>query len=172
MLAGLFGRLWAVSEAIREFKLNEEQAVDFLVVNGQSFHYEFLAVRVLQGGVSSATAGRIRREAERLSSFIKACSSDEDRFSGLVSIQLSDNYGATQIMHAKPHPADDAFDRIKPRSLHEGRFEIGGKILLGRRSEFDESLNNLREELYNATPSIEVISYDRILDVIRGLRRE
>jgi hypothetical protein len=56
--------------------------------------------------------------------------------------------------------------------IRDGRFEIIGKILLGRRSEYDNALNNMREQLYNANPSIEVISYDRILDVLNGLRRQ
>lgn len=157
VLAGLLGRLWTVSEAIKNFKLNEDQAVDYLVVNGQSFRYEFSAVKVCGGDASPYSAEMLKHEGDNLTNFIRACASDADRFRGLVSVRLSDEYGASQVMESMPH--------------HD-RFEIIGKILMGRRSEYDNALNKMRERLYNAKPSIEVISYDRILDVLKGLRRQ
>ncbi len=132
--------------------------IDYLVVNGQSFRYEFSAVKVLEGDVSFYSEEMFKDEADKLANFIKACNSDVERFTGLVSLRLCDGYGASQVLRSMPHH-------------RRGRFEIIGKILIGRRSKYDNSLNDLREQLYDAKPSIEVISYDRILDVLNGLRK-
>lgn len=161
VLAGLLGRLRSVSEAIRDFKLDEGNSINFMVVNGQSFRYEFSAVKVIEGSASSYSETDLISEADKLKQFIKECYSRNDRFKGLVALRLCDGYGASQIMESES------------MSHHcRGRSEINGKILIGRRAEYDESINNLREKLYKNNPSIEVISYDRIVDVLKAMRRE
>ena len=158
VLAGLLGELWDVSEALKNFSFNDGQTVDYMVVSGQSFRYAYSAVKLLDGEVSSYTAETLANEVRKLSETIKTYYNDETRFRGLLSIRLCNGYGASQIL-----------DRL---SLHKlGKFDIVGKILLGRRDEYDDSLNSLRNKLYSRTPSIEIISYDRILDALKGLRR-
>ena len=73
-----------------------------------------------------------------------------------IASRLESAYGASQI--ASPARAMRSFDC---------GFQLDGKLLCGRRTEFENEKNQLRSELWTSTTgAVEIVSYDRVLDSI------
>jgi len=150
-LAALFGRLWAVSEAVPQFSVGEEIA-DFLVVNGQSYRYELSLIVLSNTSWSLEDEDIARRQAERLEGMLQWCRKHEKAVRHALAVKMASSYGAEQIAHG-------------PHSL-----EIDAKLLLGRRSDYGEEENKFRNSIYSKTKrGVDIISYDRILDAVEKI---
>jgi hypothetical protein len=160
-LAALFGRLWAVSEAVPQFPVGKEIA-DFLVINGQSGRYELSLIVLGNTSWSIEDEGIARREAQRLEGMLKWCRKHEKAVRHALAIKMASTYGADQIA-----PVDRG--RWTP-SVYRHHLEIDAKLLLGRRSDFGEEENNLRHGIYNETKhGVDIISYDRVLNAVEKI---
>lgn len=154
-LAALLGRLWTVSEAIPEFSLApNEESVDFVVVNGQSFHYELSLVRLGPRVVTDADRNAVMSGAHDLEQLLSTYRNNERQFRKSVAARLESRYGAHQIRLGDA----DSFAR---------GLRLDAKLLCGRRSDFERDANQLRLDVFAGTKEqVEVVSYDRVLDAI------
>jgi hypothetical protein len=75
---------------------------------------------------------------------------------------MASSYGASQIA---PYEGEN-------RALYGYQLEIDAKLLLGRRSNYGEEENKLRNRIYAETNhEIDIISYDRVLEAIDKILR-
>jgi hypothetical protein len=155
-LAALFGRLWAVSEALPRFPVGDDIA-DFLVINGQSARYE-LSLIVLGATIwSVGDEGIARRETRRLEGMLDWCSNNAVAVRHALAVRMASSYGAEQI----------APDFVAPWAPTPDRLNIDAKLLLGRRSNYGEEENRLRNRIYDDTNHrVDIISYDRVLEAV------
>lgn len=152
-LAALLGRPWQVSEAIPEFSMDQE-AVDFLIVNGQSAKYELSLVRLGPSLITDADRDAVMSSARELEQLVAACKEKDLQFREAVAVRLKSRYGASQI-------ADHGAGRSS-RGLR-----LDAKLLCGRRLDFERDSNRLRFDVSAATKEqVEVVSYDRVLDAL------
>jgi hypothetical protein len=153
-LAALLGRLWSVSEAIPNFEFGGfDESIDFLVVNGQSYLYEFALTRFLQINASDDYEEVIKNERKELERYRSLCLKKYDDFRAIVAARLKDSFGSEQISGTEYRNRD--------------AFEIKIKIVHGRRQQMTSEMNNLRRFIYkNSNENIEIITYDRLLESI------
>jgi hypothetical protein len=157
-LAALFGELWAVSEAIRDFAFEREH-VDFIVINGQSFRYQLWLITLGPPSLTTGGSVLLRNEVRKLDRTLKVYRAHGSRFRRTVAVRLSDSYGASQLCR----PCDDEHPR-------ESRLSIGAKLLYGRRHEFGADENRFRNEVYESSNgAFEIVSYDRLIDVFNKI---
>lgn len=160
VLAALLGR-WSVSEGVPRFKIGN-QIADFIVINGQSFRYELSLVTFDSPAWSTSNRDKLLQEVQRSQALLKWCRENEDAVRRSLALRMPSSYGAEQIAPTRE------------RSFHHGHslpFDIVAKILCGRRSEFRKEDDDFRNKIYEESNHIvEVVSYDRLLDVIRKLR--
>jgi hypothetical protein len=155
ILLQLFGRRWALSESIRDFGFGRaREDIDFLVVNGQSFKFEFQAIRLGPVQWSSASVSEVQAQAEKLGQFVVSCRENYEEFCRAASIRFSE----TQIGPPAFVGYPDRFAR---------RHEIRGTLLVGRRNDYRDEQERLRQETYERTNGlVEIASYDRLLDAL------
>lgn len=157
-LAALFGRLWAVSEALPLFSVGSDVA-DFLVINGQSGRYELSLIVLGDTNWRSDGDSVARGEARRLESMLHWCRSNADVVRHALAVRMASSYGAEQIA---PHDRESWAP-----SPHRHHLEIDAKLLLGRRSDYGEAENKLRNGIYDETNhGVDIISYDRVLEAV------
>ncbi len=162
-LAALFGRLWAVSEAVPQFPVGTDMA-DFLVINGQSGRYELSLIALSSTSWSLEGEDVVPREAQRLQGMLEWCREHEEEVRRSLVIKMASSYGAEQIApidRRSWHPSPDG-----------AALEINAKLLLGRRHDYGKRENDLRNSIYNETQhGVDIISYDRVLDAIEKILR-
>lgn len=74
MLLLLFGHRWALSEAIQDFGFGESrESVDYLMVNGQSFRFDFQAVSLGPPHWTSETTAAVDALADGVNRFVTSC---------------------------------------------------------------------------------------------------
>ena len=157
-LAALFGRLWAVSEALPRFSVGNDTA-DFLVINGQSGRYELSFIVLGDIGWGSGGASIAREGAIRLERMLQWCRNNDDAVRHTLAVRMASAYGAEQI--APYHRGE----RVPWREGHH--LEIDAKLLLGRRSDYGEEENKLRNGIFAETNhGVDIISYDRVLEAV------
>jgi hypothetical protein len=146
-LAALFGTIWAVSEAVPQFPF-EQEAADFLVVNGQSGRFELSLIVLSDTNWGIGGKDIARRETKRLLRMLKWCREHEEEVRHLLAVRMASSYGAEEIARGLP-------------------LEIGAKLLLGRRRDYGKKQNELRSSIYRETAhAVDIISYDRVVDAI------
>lgn len=162
-LASLFGRLWAVSEAVPDFPVNGDVA-DFFVINGQSARYHLSLVLLSDTTWNIRNADVARREIARLRSMLAWCRTNEEEVRHVLAVRMASSYGAEQIAPSEREPW---------RSLHcERPLHIDAKLLLGRRRDYGDAENDLRNSVHDETRGdIDILSYDRLSEAIGLLLR-
>lgn len=157
-LAALFGRLWAVSEAVPRFQAGDELA-DFLVINGQSGRYELSLVVLGYTAWGIDGTDIANRESRRLEKMVQWCRSNADAVRHTLAVRMASSNGAEQIA-----PYDRSSWTPSPRRHH---LQIDSKLLLARRDDYGEEENKLRNGIYDATNhDVDIISYDRVFDAV------
>jgi len=155
-LAALFGRLWAVSEAVPQFAVGNDHA-DFIVINGQSGRYELSLIILGNPTWQGLDTDELLKESERLQGLLRWCRDHDQDVRRSLALRMASTYGAQQIA-----PADRDFP--PGRAYH---LEIDTKLLCGRREEYGQKENALRNEIYDKTGhEVDIISYDRVVDVL------
>lgn len=156
-LAALFGQLWDVSEAIPKFAIGNDSP-DFLVINGQSFRYELSLIMLGNPTWTRVNTDELLQESERLEGLLEWCRNHDSSVRRSLAIRMATGYGAEQIAPDVPHS-------------HAFPLEIDAKLLCGRREEYGPKENNLRNEIYQRTNhAVDVVSYDRVIDVLSKIR--
>jgi len=157
-LVALFGRLWLISETIPRFSFEVgKPEADFVVVNGTPSFFEFLAIQVGPVDFGAELSGEIVRQFQNLEFIVKECRRDEDRFRRAVSLRMKRG-GA---------PLYPALQSWSGPALYHHHREIVGKVLCGRRYQYDSAGNSFRNRLYESSDkAVEIISYDRVLEAL------
>ena len=152
LLAALLGRLWAVSEAIPNFKFIEDsKSIDFVVVNGQSSRYEIALTRLMSVDFSKEATKQLKIEIERLKELRNICYQFENDFKTAVAIRMKNDYGAEQICDLR----------------YCSEISIKIKLIYGRRYELTRVINEMRNSIYKSSKEgIEIITYDRLIESI------
>lgn len=160
-LAALFGRLWAVSEAIPRFAIGND-TVDFIVINGQSCRYELSLIMLGNPTWSRVNTDELLKESERLKGLLRWCRDHDQTVRRSLALRMASSYGAEQIAPVEQHSACG----------HGYHLEIDSKLLCGRREEYGPNENSFRNQIYEKTDrAVDIISYDRVVDVLKsGLR--
>jgi len=156
----LLGRRWALSEAIHGFGFGRgRESIDYLIANGQSFRFEFQAVRLGPVHWSGQSVSEVQALADIVSCFVIDCRENYEEFCRAASIRFSEDQIGPPSFVGYP----EEFAR---------RHEIRGTLLVGRRDEYRDEHERLRQEIHERTNGmIEVASYDRLLDAIGEQRR-
>jgi hypothetical protein len=155
-LAALFGRLWAVSEAIPKFAVGNDYA-DFIVINGQSGRYELSLIMLGNPTWEGVDTEELLRESERLQGLLRWCKDHEGDVRRSLALRMASSYGAEQIA-----PSEE--DSPHGEGYH---LAIDTKLLCGRREEYGPTENALRNRIYDETAhAVDIISYDRVVDVL------
>jgi len=155
-LAALFGRLWAVSEAIPKFSIGNDTA-DFMVINGQSGRYELSVIMLGNPTWSRVDTDELLREFERLEGLLRWCSDHDQHIRRSLALRMASSYGAQQIAPTEP-------DSPYGKGYH---LEIDAKLLCGMRKEYGPSENSFRNAIYEkSNHAVDIISYDRVVDVL------
>lgn len=85
---------------------------------------------------------------------VEGCKRNEDAVRRTLAVRMASTYGA-----------DDIAGRYKAHMI------IDAKLLCGRREEYGPRENRLRNEIYETSNhAIDIISYDRLLDVLKKIR--
>jgi hypothetical protein len=149
-----------LSEAIPDFGFGESrESIDYLMVNGQSFRFDFQAVSLGPVHWPSATAAEVDALADGVNHFIISCSNNFEEFCRAASIRFSEE----QI-------GPPGFVSYPEEFAH--RHEIKGTLLLGRRHEYQREHEVARQEIYKRTEGlVEIASYDRLLDAMHDQER-
>ncbi len=156
----LFGHRWAFCKAIHDFGFgNAREFIDYLMVSGQSFRFEFQAVSLGPPNWLSSAANEVHTLANGVSRFVTNCRSNFDEFCRAASIRFSmDQIGPPSFIGY-------------PQDLAE-RHELKGTLLIGRRHEYHDEQEKVRHHIYKSTDGlVEIASYDRLLDSIRQRER-
>ena len=164
-LAALFGRLWAVSEAIPRFEIGNDRA-DFIVINGQSSRYDLSLIVLGSPTWSRVNTNELLRESERLEGLLRWCKAHESSVRRSLALRMSSTYGAEQIAPSQHNSL------LRSTTGHGHGLEIDAKLLCGRREEYGPNENNVRNEIYEKTNrAVEIVSYDRVVDVLGKVER-
>lgn len=164
-----FGGQWAVNKCIPKFPLGADYTSDFVVVTGQSFHYDIALVKLespfdppfVKDGKRSQ---RLNQALEQVNDWFSWIHENEDYFLRSLTKAMQDGYGASQIS-----------------SLHRNRFRdngryrelISARIVIGRRSMLTEEDNKRRATILDQTSKrIEILPYDRLLEIETRLRNQ
>ena len=155
-LATLFGRLWAVSEAIPRFSIGNDTA-DFIVINGQSGRYDLSLIILGNPTWSRIDSNELLHECERVQVLLEWCKENNGTIRRSLALRMASSYGAEQIAPSERNRPD-----------YDGyHLEIDAKLLCGRRKEYGVNENKLRNQIYQDTNhAIDIISYDRVVDVL------
>jgi len=155
VLLFLLGRLWALSEVIDDFAFGQaREDIEYLVASGQSYHFEFQAVRLGPVHWRATSIPEMEAMAEATHRFVLNCRENYDEFARAASIRFAqDQIGPPSFVGYPEH-----FAR---------RHEVRGTLLVGRRDQYDGEYQRLRQEIYERTNGlIELASYDRLLDAL------
>jgi hypothetical protein len=155
VLVLLFGRLWAFCDAVPDFAFGRNREVfDYLIANGQSFSFDFQAVRLGPLNWSDANRDDILKTASSMHEFVIDCLENHDEFRRAACIRFSESQMVPPTMDKYSHG-------------ESGPPNLRATILLGRRDEYSNKENAIRHEVVNLTDGlVEVASYDRFLDAI------
>jgi hypothetical protein len=152
-LAALFGRLCTVLEAIPRVSLGTE-TVDFIIVNRQSGRYDLSIVVLGNPNWIRVYPDELMQEAERLERLLQWCKDHDDFVRRTLALRMASTYGGEQI------------------AQYQCYVEIDAKLLCGRREEYGDAENRLRNEIYtNTNRRVDVISYDRVVDALSKIGR-
>lgn len=164
-----FGSQWAVNECIPKFQLGADYISDFVVVTGQSFHYDIALVKLESPFDPPFTPDGKRNQQlnnalEQVNDWFSWIHENEDYFLRSLTKAMHSGYGASQITR-------------KARSWFrdDGRYRelISAKIVIGRRSMLTEEDNKRRATILDQTSKrIEILPYDRLLEIEIRLRRQ
>jgi hypothetical protein len=156
-LAGLFDHLWHAFDFIPGPRLGAGSA-DFAVVNGQSGRYDVTLLGL--GDVDWQGTTHADGEVARLSEALHWSRSNLDLLRRSLAVSLSDSYGAEQLF-----PGTDEATAMGTE------VNLDAKLLLGRRSDYDAPGNAWRNRWYEGSGrDVDIISYDRVLDVLGRMR--
>lgn len=164
-----FGSQWAVNECIPKFQLGADYTSDFVVVTGQSFHYDIALIKLespfdppfLKDGKRGQ---RLNQALEQVNDWFSWLHENEDYFLRSLTKAMQDGYGASQI--SSPH---------RNRFRDNGRYRelISAKVVIGRRSMLTEEDNKRRATILDQTSRrIEILPYDRLLEIEARLRNQ
>lgn len=154
-MLSLVGHRWSLSEVIDDFRFGSRAAnCDLLVVNGQSYCFDFRVIRFGPASLCSASGDALREEVTALQLFVDECHADHDEFCRAASIRFSKSQIAPPSFMGYP-------DR------HSHRHKLVGTVFAGRRHEYGDIQNSHREALSAASAQrIKIASYDRLLEAI------
>lgn len=155
VLTSLFGRGLLVSEAISKVVLDGRDVADFLILNGQSFRYEFTLVTLGPSSLSTMTDIEVLQQVEELDSRLNMCREHEAEVRRIAAIRLKNGGAAGHLA------ANEGFSKLH---LH-----LAAKLIAGRRHEYDDRVNAIRSRIQSAD-GLEIVSYDRVLEAIVRLR--
>jgi hypothetical protein len=164
-----FGSQWAVNECIPQFQLGTDYVSDFVVVTGQSFHYDITLVKLespfdppfTQEGRRNQ---RLNTALEEVNDWFSWIHENEDYFLRSLTKVMSNGYGANQIANSRQN-----------RFRDNGRYRelVSAKIVIGRRSMLTEDDNKRRATILDQTSRrIEILPYDRLLEIETRLREQ
>jgi Domain of unknown function (DUF4263)/CHAT domain len=164
-----FGSQWAVNECIPKFQLGTDYVSDFVVVTGQSFHYDIALVKLEspfdppfpQEGKRNQ---RLNTALEEVNDWFSWIHENEDYFLRSLTKVMSGGYGASQIANSRHN-----------RFRDNGRYRelVSAKIVIGRRSMLTEDDNKRRATILDQTSRrIEILPYDRLLEIETRLREQ
>lgn len=164
-----FGSQWAVNECIPKFQLGTDYVIDFVVITGQSFHYDIALVKLespfdppfTQEGRRNQ---RLNTALEEVNDWFSWIHENEDYFLRSLTKAMSDGYGARQV-------ADSRRNRFRDNGRY--REFVSAKIVIGRRSILTEDDNKRRATILDQTlRRIEILPYDRLLEIETWLREQ
>jgi hypothetical protein len=164
-----FGSQWAVNECIPKFQLGTDYVIDFVVITGQSFHYDIALVKLespfdppfTQEGRRNQ---RLNTALEEVNDWFSWIHENEDYFLRSLTKAMSDGYGASQV-------ADSRRNRFRDNGRY--REFVSAKIVIGRRSILTEDDNKRRATILDQTSRrIEILPYDRLLEIETWLREQ
>ena len=87
-LAALFETLWEVSEAISRLAIENDTA-DFIVINGQSGHYELSLVMLGHTTWSGVDTEELLKESERLQGLLRWCGKHDQDVRRFLALRMS-----------------------------------------------------------------------------------
>ncbi|OUL18315.1 hypothetical protein BV372_34290 [Nostoc sp. T09] len=162
-----FGNRWEVNECIPEFHLGADYISDFIVVTGQSFHYDIILVKLespfdLPFTKDGKRTQRLNNALEQVNDWFTWIHDNEDYFLRSLAKGMQDIYGAGQISSSH-----------RNRFRDNGRYRefISAKIVIGRRGMLTEEDNKRRATILDQTSKkIEILPYDRLLETETRLR--
>jgi hypothetical protein len=164
-----FGSQWAVNECIPNFHLGTDSISDFIVVTGQSFHYDIILVKLespfdLPFTKDGKRIQGLNNALEQVNDWFTWIHDNEDYFLRTLAKAMQDSYGAGQISRAERH-----------RFRDNGRYRefLSAKIVIGRRGMLTEEDNKRRATIFDQTSKkIEILPYDRLLEIETRLRNQ
>lgn len=166
ILLAAFGSQWAVNECIPKFRLGADYIVDFIVVTGQSYHYDITLIKLESQFEPPFTkegkrTQQLNNALEQVNDWFTWVHENQDYFLRSLAKEMSNGYGASQIS-----PQDLQF-----RSNGRYREFISAKIVIGQRYMLTEEDNKRRVTLLEQTSKkIEILPYDRLLEIETRLR--
>ena len=166
IILATFGDDWVVNECIPKFRFGNEFISDFVVVTGQSFHYQVTLIELEPPTEKPFTkdgkyAKRLNDALGQINDWFGWIHDNSDYFLQSLSRSMNDEYEASQI----------SADHSSFKRLRERRTLVSAKIVIGRRDMLTEEDDKRRATIFAQTNrDIEILPYDRIVDVASKMR--